>query len=88
MRPIIHKDMLGYAQELKQQGMDVVVLNPGSDRTIGGSYPTENPDTLEEKIAQKSDLVLLHSVYNQSMVDAFKIKFSFSKTLGNVPKVF
>ncbi len=49
----------------KQAIEKVTLLNPGSDRTIGGGYtanPAKHPKLpLEEQLSQQSDLVLLHS---------------------------
>ncbi|MBA3536019.1 MAG: hypothetical protein H0T84_05340 [Tatlockia sp.] len=72
IKPIVHADILTYAKECKENGQKVVLLNPGSDRTIGGQYHMRNKKTLEEQIAQQSDLLFLHSEFNQPMVEQFK----------------
>ncbi len=80
MRPVIHDDMLLHAQECKEQKKEkVVLLNPGSDRTVGGAYTHRNPKTLEEQIAQQSDLVLLHTELNKPMVNSFYTEFKQRK---------
>jgi hypothetical protein len=79
MQPIIAHDMLAYTQERIKAGTNVVMLNPGSDRTIGGLYIHEHPKTLEEQFAQQSDLVMLHSEFNQSMVNRFHQEFNQRK---------
>ena len=81
MQPVIHADMMLYAQALLEQQKDIVLLNPGSDRTIGGAYTHKNPTTLEEQIAQQSDLVLLHSQFNQLMVERFNTQFAQRKRM-------
>ena len=81
MQPVIHEDMMLYAQEFATGQEKIVVLNPGSDRTIGGAYTTKHPRTLEEQMAQQSDLVLLHSQSNQPMVEQFKEEFAQRKQL-------
>jgi hypothetical protein len=81
MQPVVHEDMMLYAHEFTQKQENIVLLNPGSDRTIGGKYITKNPITLEEQMAQQSDLVLLHSEFNQPMVDQFKQDFALRKQL-------
>ncbi|KTC85525.1 hypothetical protein [Legionella brunensis] len=78
MKPKVHEDMMLYAQECYGKEK-VVLLNPGSDRTIGGAYTHENPKTLEEQMAQQSDLVFLHSEFNQPMVEKFKVDFAQRK---------
>ncbi len=40
---------------------DVVFVNPGSDRTIGGAFEVNDPKTLEEQIAQTTSLVITQS---------------------------
>lgn len=72
INPIVHKDMIEYTQECKYDKQNVVMLNPGSDRTIGGQYHVPNKKTLEEQIAQTSDLLFLHSSFNQPMVEQFQ----------------
>ena len=79
MQPVIHADMMLYAQALVEQQENIVLLNPGSDRTIGGAYTHKNPTTLEEQIAQQSDLVLLHSQLNQVMVEQFNAQLEQRK---------
>lgn len=82
MRPVVHADMMLYAQELLEENNEkVVLLNPGSDRTIGGAYTHKNPKTLEEQMAQQSDLVLLHSEFNKPMVAKFKDEFAARKRM-------
>jgi hypothetical protein len=76
-------DILHYAEKGRNQKQKVVIINPGSDRTIGGRYTCKNPETLEEKIAQQSDLVLLHSEINKPMVKAFRENFSHRKQQKN-----
>ncbi|WP_173237650.1 hypothetical protein [Legionella antarctica] len=85
MNAVLHTDMISYGQEQQQKGEKVVLLNPGSDRTIGGAYTHRNPKTLEEQIAQKSDLILLHSELNQSMTHVFDTEFQQRK-IGYTPK--
>ena len=79
MKPVIADDMLEYSQKAVTNGEKAVMLNPGSDRTIGGKYIAKNPKTLEEQIAQQSDLVLLHSTFNAPMVQKFNDEFSERK---------
>ncbi|WED42202.1 hypothetical protein [Legionella cardiaca] len=82
IEPIVHEDMMLYAQERQQvHHEEVILLNPGSDRTVGGFYTHENPKTLEEQMAQQSDLVFLHSEFNQPMVKKFQLEFSQRKKL-------
>ena len=76
MKTTLHSDMLTYAKAEKERGLNISILNPGSDRTVGGAYTARNPKTLEEQIAQQSDLVLLHTVFNQPMVDEFNMKLA------------
>ncbi len=66
-----HADMLAYAADLVGQGIPCAVLNAGSDRTIGGKFIAQNPTTVEEQLAQKSDLMLLHTVFNLKMIQKF-----------------
>ncbi|MCL9684496.1 hypothetical protein [Legionella maioricensis] len=81
MKPVIHADMMLYAQALAEEQENLVLLNPGSDRTIGGAYTHKNPTTLEEQIAQQSDLVLLHSQLNGDMVARFNTQFKQQKDM-------
>jgi hypothetical protein len=58
-------DIVKLTQDKQARKEKVTLLNPGSDRTIGGGY-TASPLThknlpLEEQLSQQSDLVLLHS---------------------------
>mgnify|MGYP000001573488 CR=1 FL=1 len=87
MKPVVHDDMLLYAQELRKANEKVVLLNPGSDRTVGGLYTHEHPTTLDEQIAQQSDLVCLQTEFNQSMVRKFKVEFEQRKKIQNAPVV-
>lgn len=73
-------DMIDYTNILVQQGVKCAMLNPGSDRTIGGMFTKPNPKTLEEQIAQKSDLLALHTVYNDQLI----AKFERDLQCGNV----
>ncbi|MCL9683750.1 hypothetical protein [Legionella maioricensis] len=86
MNTTLHTDMISYAQERQQQGEKVVLLNPGSDRTVGGAYTHKNPKTGEEQIAQKSDLILLQSELNPAMVKRFNVDFKQRKA-EFIPKV-
>ena len=81
MKPIIHADMMSYAKDLVEEQEDIVLLNPGSDRTVGGAYTHKNPTTLEEQIAQQSDLVLLHSQLNSGLVTRFDEQFRQRKEI-------
>lgn len=65
-------DLLNHAKKEQDKGEKCVVLNPGSDRTIGGKYTHRNPTTLEEQIAQQSDLIFLQTVYNETMMRRFE----------------
>lgn len=78
MNAVISRDILEYAESQSQHGQ-VSVLNPGSDRTIGGNYTQENATPLEEQIAQQSDLVLLHTTFNGPMVRQFQDSFEKRK---------
>ena len=79
MKPVIEADMLDYTKQAIQNGQKVAMLNPGSDRTIGGKFTHKNPKTLEEQIAQQSDLLVLHSQFNEAMVKNFNDEFKFRK---------
>ena len=81
MNVTVQDDLLTYAQQLIKSGEQVTILNPGSDRTIGGMYTTFNPHTFEEQIAQQSDLLLLHTVFNQPLVNKFYQNFNQRKQL-------
>src|SRR3990167_11439881 len=48
-------DMFDVLKESKHS--KPVLLNPGSDRTIGGNFTAENPNTAEEQIAQRTDII-------------------------------
>lgn len=53
------------------------ILNAGSDRTIGGLYTKKGATTMEEQIAQRSDLLFLQSatfnaVITQKMKEAYE----------------
>ena len=76
--------MLLYAQEQWLMEPKLVLINPGSDRTVGGTFTKENFDSLplEEQIAQQSDLVLLHSAINTKMVQHFTDEFNTRKGLA------
>ncbi|MBA2656069.1 MAG: hypothetical protein H0U70_03695 [Tatlockia sp.] len=76
IRPIIHEDILVYAHKECIEKGELVLLNPGSDRTIGGQYHRKDKQTLEEQIAQQSDLIFLHSEFNKPLVEKFKIEIS------------
>ncbi|CEG55567.1 hypothetical protein [Legionella fallonii] len=74
--PIIHADFLQYGQELLAKNVDAVLLNAGSDRTVGGHY-TANKGSMErlpveEQMTQQSDLAVLHTEYNSVMADNFR----------------
>ncbi len=76
INPIIHEDFLQYGQELLANNVNAVLLNAGSDRTVGGKY-TANKGRMdklpvEEQMTQQSDLALLHTEYNKVMADNFK----------------
>lgn len=71
INPVITNDIITYTAHCRAKGCNAVMLNPGSDRTIGGHYTARNPKTLEEQMAQQSDLVLLHSAFNADMVRRF-----------------
>ena len=86
MQPRLHSDMLTYAKTEKERGLNISILNPGSDRTIGGAYTTRNPKTLKEQIAQQSDLVLLHTVLNQPMVDEFNVNLAARRAARHQPR--
>lgn len=62
------------------------MLNPGSDRTIGGAYYTNNPKTLEEQIAQKSELIFLQTVYNEGMIHRFESDLKSVKQAKKQPQ--
>ncbi len=79
IQPVEHDDMLVYAKECIDNGENVVLLNAGSDRTIGGKYTSKNPSTVEERIAQQSDLLFLHSELNKPMVKSFRKELSVRK---------
>lgn len=69
-------DLMKHSEAMLQKGENIALLNPGSDRTVGGIYTKYQPTTLEEQIAQQSDLVLMHSDVNTVMVDKFKKEFN------------
>lgn len=69
---IPHEDMLSYAADQVGQGIRCAILNAGSDRTIGGKFISKNPTTVEEQLAQQSDLMLLQTVYNVTMIHQFE----------------
>ncbi|HHL3493142.1 TPA: hypothetical protein ACQ53F_001984 [Legionella pneumophila] len=72
-------DLMEHAQTQNNAGYHCAMLNPGSDRTIGGKYIAQNPDTLEEQMAQQSDLLFLHSVYNENMIHRFELDLKLAK---------
>lgn len=61
------------------------MLNPGSDRTIGGAYCSVLPHTLEEKIAQISRLLILHSELNRPMMECFAS--DLARACSNTPRI-
>lgn len=70
IKPVTHHDIITYSMEESLSKKDFVMLNPGSDRTVGGKYITLNPKTLEEQIAQKTILMELQSAtFNPYLVD-------------------
>lgn len=79
MNAVVCRDILEYAAEAQSKPGQVALLNPGSDRTIGGNYTQENATPLEEQIAQRSDLVFLHTTLNHPMVGQFDSYFAKRK---------
>lgn len=76
IKPIIHEDFLQYGQELLANKVNAVLLNAGSDRTVGGRYTINmgcmDKLPVEEQMTQQSDLALLHTEYNRVMAENFK----------------
>lgn len=67
MSAVIHHDLIDYSLN-ESYVKECVMLNPGSDRTIGGRYTHPNPKTLEEQIAQRSNLMEVQSsTFNKSL---------------------
>ena len=77
--PIIHDDPIKYTSMLSSRKEKVALLNSGNDLYVGGEYTRKHPRTLEGQITQLSDLLLLHTTLNQSMVDQFKTLFDQQK---------
>ena len=46
---------------------DAVILNAGSDATIGGAYTDEHAKTIEERISHRSALIIEHSIWNDEL---------------------
>lgn len=78
MNNVPHDDMLTYAAEQVDKGIQCAVLNAGSDRTIGGKFIAKNPTTVEEQLAHQSDLMLLQTVYNLKMIYRFISELDFA----------
>ncbi len=74
-------DLMDYTKSQNDAGFKCAMLNPGSDRTIGGKYYVNDPHTLEEQMAQKSELLFLHSVYNEEMIAKFESDLKLAKGL-------
>jgi hypothetical protein len=79
IKPVIADDILSHAQNMQEQGINCITLNAGSDRTVCGKYTTKHPTTIEEQIAQQSDLAFLHTNLNDEMVNTFNSEFKKRK---------
>lgn len=81
---IINSDIITCALYYdKVKNKKVAVVNPGSERTIGGMY-LSTAMTLEEQIARSSDLILLHSKVNKELFDRFNYDLDGPKS-GLIP---
>lgn len=79
---LVQGDMFDYLENSAQNGFKKpALLNPGSDRTIGGNFTARDPHTGEEQIAQCTDLLAIQTTANPHLVSSFTQDFEQRKAL-------
>jgi|GEM_PF-6084538 len=81
IQSVIHEDLLAYTNEQVLGGQQCVMLNAGSDRTIGGRF-IKIATTIEEQLVVQSNnfqLLKLHSTLNPFLESPFLEAFKNRK---------
>lgn len=66
----------GYGDEVKQRGKSYVVFDPKQVKNVDNLNPTSDPDirfSLSKKVEETKDLVALHNVRADKLIEAFKL---------------